>query len=243
MSSKRVKWMSIIAIAIALLAFFFAWVLPQISLWEAKREALAKFGEQPQKEFDLVLSPQIKTITPSAPESEMVWRDAGGYRFSLPASKYKTVVGQEHLLASDKLSVYIPGVLAPRDMFCESKQAVEAYDRFFATEDPYDVLVDAFNATTAGIKDRRDKRDLQRYLGLLLYKATLAPIGSDKLWMRFETGKFKGIIAGNTSCKGILVTLYLPQTKHFADAAILPGPGATMDDVWRTLSELQMEKK
>ena len=245
MMSARVKRLSLAAIAVVLLLLLVIWVFPQLSLWLAKRSALATFSEQSQKELGAtVLSPQVKIIPPATAEAQVVWQDADGYRFSLPASRYKLIPsGDGKMFAADKLSARCFGAAPCNIIFSKSSPDSESYNTLFGNENPYDVLVDTFNATPAGIQAQPDKRSLSRHLRLLFYKAQLAQVGCDKLWMKFETGKYKGIITGDTSCKAILVTLYLPDTKEFADLAIFPGKGATMDDVWRTLSELQVEKK
>jgi hypothetical protein len=76
----------------------------------------------------------------------------------------------------------------------------------------------------------------------LLIKAQLMPIGADKHWERIDTRKREGIIAGDTTMRGILVTLYLPEGREFADILIRPKDAANMADVYSAVAKLDVTK-
>jgi hypothetical protein len=160
------------------------------------------------------------------------------------------VAGPNQRFETDKVIVGCLGVLPLTKWFRDaatSKEAAtgsyEKYCEYFKSTDPFQILVDAFNATPDGIQAQETIDSLQRHLTLLLFKSKLQPIGSDKLWMRFETARYKGIIAGDTSLGRILVTLYLPGTEDSADLVVFPKSGAKMDDVYQTIAEWSVDKE
>ena len=51
-----------------------------------------------------------------------------------------------------------------------------------------------------------------------------------------------GFLAGDEMCKAVIATIYLPRTKQFAELAIEPHDGATMDDVYNCLAALDIQR-
>ena len=52
----------------------------------------------------------------------------------------------------------------------------------------------------------------------------------------------RGFLSGDEKSKNVIATLYLPQTRQFAEIAIEPRSGATMDDIYNCLGELAIQR-
>jgi hypothetical protein len=114
--------------------------------------------------------------------------------------------------------------------------------RYFRETDPYQILVDAFSVTPAGLEAAGSHAELQKHLYLMVLKSALETIGSDKRWERFEVGGQKGILSGDTKSTCVIVDIYCPQTRQFAALALFPHDGATMDDVYECLAQIRIER-
>ena len=218
---------------------------PDFRLWNARRQAMEKYEQMPASDraaLSVVLGPYVKRIVSPAREADQVSCTVEGYRFSLPAGEYRRLADAKGRFESDKLTL---ACLGPCRLTPESQPAKQAagdgVKAYFDRADPYDVLVAALNATPGGIRRQDSHEGLRKHLLLLLLKAELLPEGADRLFLRFQTDRRKGILAGDTTLKRICVNVYLPETGQFANLAIFPKDAADMEDVYRCLGQLRIE--
>ena len=219
-------------------------------LWVAKRQAIKKYdamSAEDKETLNIVLSPDIVTIAPVEPERERAGCALDGYRLSLPADEYKPVEGVQKRFENDKVVVGYLGVCAlVPDMRKEKvtkEPTGESVAAWFTRTEPYQILTDAYNATPKDIRYQNSFDALQKCLLLLLLKTIVQPIGSERLWTRFEANGRKGFLAGDTTCRGIGVELYLAESRLFANVVILPKPWAKMADVYHTIGQIRIEKE
>jgi len=247
-SKKRFMFIGLAALGVLATVVWLAWS-PAL-LWFAKRDAAKKYADidmQDAAALNVVLASDVHRIQPAASETgageqQHVAAIVDGYRFSLPAAKYQRLPGQYVDFDSEALTVRCLGVLDLTGEFAKAATDDSATGRYLTKTDPFHILVDAFNARPKDIERQASFDDLSKHLTLLLIKAVLMPVGSDKHWERFDTGERRGLIAGDTSMQGILVTLYLPEDRQFADILIRPKDGATMADVYAAIGELKVMK-
>jgi hypothetical protein len=235
--------------AAACVAAGLAW--PKVSFWLAKRQAVQSIGSiaaADQTVMRCVLAAEVKVIPPATPAGKVIHWTGDGYRIALPAEEFRRPDdGNSGDLAKvfvgRKVTVRVQGV-GPKTASFAAGMAPTSQEvaRFFRETDPYEIVVSAFNATPADVLDATDSASLQKGLYLLLMKSVLQTIGSQKLWQRIECGGCKGILSGDTSCIAVVVDLYCPRTKEFATLTIKPGEGASMDDVYRCIGQIRIER-
>jgi len=242
------RFISIVPVVVAAMAVVVWLAWSPALLWFAKRDAAKTYANMNIQDADAlntVLSSKVKSIRPGDSKGQRVASQIDGYQFSLPSPEYKKLPGNYIDFGSDKLTVRCLGVLSLTEELTEEFAKAGAgstpVNQYFEKTDPFQILVDSFNARPKDIQAQETFEDLERHLILLLLKAELVPIGSEKHWERIDTGKREGIIAGDTSLRGIQVTLYLPESKEFAWVLIVPKDGGRMDDVYRAIAELDMQ--
>jgi len=241
---KRFTFMGLALLCVLAAAVWSAWS-PAL-LWLAKRDAIKKYANMQDAEtLNAALAPDVRRISgvPSdagSSEQQRVAAVVDGYCFSLPAAKYQRLPGQYADFDSEKLTIRCLGVLDLTGEFAKAATDDSAVGGYFARTDPFNILVDAFNARPKDIEEQASFEALNNHLALLIIKAVLMPVGADKHWERFNTGKCPGIIAGDTSMRGILVTIYLPEHRKFADILIRPKGDKTMAEVYRAIWELDV---
>ena len=225
-----------------------AW--PRVSLWRAKRQVIKDFDAMQadtRAGLNAVLSPGVVDIPPVNCNSERVSCVSGGYRFSLPDAEYVYFGGPERSFENCKLTVGYLRVhsLTPEapEKSAAGKTITDGVRDYFKSTEPYEILVDAFSAKPADIRQQGSFSALQKHVLLLLLKQELQPPGAERLWKRFEANGRKGMLAGDVACRWVKVQLYLPESRQFGTLAIFPRPGATMDDVYHCLGELHVEQQ
>jgi hypothetical protein len=246
-SRWKIKVALLLAGAAAILAVLYAW--PGVSLWYAKAQAmreLSKVSNNDRAAIHCVLAPQVKQVPTIESAGERVGCAADGWRFSLPADEFRRSEdpNRPHVLEGGRVAVHVFGasIKTPqfRQAYAPTNDEVQCY---YEQTDPYEILCDAFTATPAQVEAARTHAELQKTLYLLLLRSILQPVGSDKQWLRLEIGGRRAILAGDATCKIIPVSIYLPQTRQFADIGIAPKNGATLDDVYRCLGQLRIERQ
>jgi hypothetical protein len=98
------------------------------------------------------------------------------------------------------------------------------------------------SSTPRDIEAATTSAELQKSLYLLLLRTALQTNGAEKLWQRIEVRSRDGFLSGDAESKRVIATIYLPQTKEFAELAILPRDGAAMDDIYNCLGELAIQR-
>jgi hypothetical protein len=240
---KRFTVIGLVLLSVLAASAWLAW--SPAMLWLAKRDAATKYADMQDAEtLNVALAPNVRQINDmaGAGEQERIAAVVDGYRFSFPAAKYQRLPGQYVDFDSGKLTVRCLGVLDLTGEFAKAATDDSAVGQYLAKTDSFQILVDAFNARPKDIEQQASIEALNKHLALLLIKTVLMPIGADKHWERFDTDKHPGIIAGDTSMRGIMVTVYLPEQRKFADILIRPKDGATMADVYAAIAELEVSQ-
>jgi hypothetical protein len=247
MTPARRKKEIVIAAVAAAIVLLIVFASPQLRLWRARQLAFRRISDIPPREkatLDCVLAAEVKAIGRSSTGGETVAHRAGGYELSLPAEEYRPLTDANNGFESDRLQVRLLSIAprAPR-LSPETGPTDDGVRAWLSETDPYDVVVEAFNATPAGIRTQTTRAGLQKHLYLLLLKSLYQPIGSEKLFLRFRTGERKGILAGDLTSDFIIVLVYLPETKEFAELLIAGKPGCEMDNVYRCLGQMEARRK
>ncbi|MFW6153652.1 MAG: hypothetical protein ACOC95_00360 [Planctomycetota bacterium] len=219
-----------------------AW--PSMALWRAKRQAMAQYaGSQDYALLNTVPADEVRHLEADPSEGERVSTTLESYRYSLPADAYILLPQKSTYVdfESDVLKVRILGTGPLTSEFRKRPMAPTEVTDYFTKTDPWQIVVDAFNARPDDISRQKTQAALDKHRLLLLLKATLAPIGMDTHWENVDTGRYRGNVAGDTSLGGITVMLYLPETQDFANIVLFPTDGATMTDVYDALANLRIE--
>lgn len=219
---------------------------PHVRLWMAKREAMKpyeKLSQEEQAALNCTVLPQIRKIACKETWTEGVSCVRDGYRFSLPSAQYTRQPGPNDRFEAAKIVVGYLGATSLTSEIAKANDQNAQVDSYFNGTDPFQILVDAFNATPKGIEDQQTLGDLRKHLSLLLIKSVLQPVGADKSWEVCEAGRHKLIIAGDTSMRGVSVMMYLPETKMSANIVVWPKAGAQMEDVYQAISDLRLERQ
>lgn len=245
MKSRRLRRLFIGLILLAL-AVGLSW--SPACLWYAKRQAMQKFAHNSDTQIlNIALAPEVRQIKPVEMTDELrVSVDKQGYRWQLPAAQFQAIINEDHWkFDSPKMTVFCSGTMDLKGMLIKAPKGNTTFDQYIAQINPYQMLVDIFNSRPMDIPQQASMGDLQKHLYLLLIKSELMSMGSDKNWEQIDTGHFKGIIAGNTSSRGVFVDLYLPDKKVFAHMFISPKPGVTpavtMEEIYQVLAEIQIQ--
>jgi len=213
---------------------------PRIAFTYGKQSVLNELGD-PSASTNACLAPGVRQIPAGETSPETVTVDLPGWSFSLPKDGYKVADGSAEFVG-EKLWVKVDGVRDKRPIFkpgfAPSNSQVRKYLR---DTDPYRLLEEAYSSTQADVEKAQTQVELQKVLYLRLLRAALQTHGAEKLWQRIEVRGRKGFLSGDESSKILVATIYLADTKEFAEIVILPRPGATMEDIYRCLSLLNIQ--
>ena len=219
---------------------------PRLMFWHSKQQALMNLSRlDASQRFGMLakLAPDVRHIPVIDNQGESIAVHMGGWVFTLPGNRYRLSAdaNQARLLEADDLAVRFDGVRSKSpDFSAEFSPTNKEVVNYFREVDPYQMLLDAFNSTPRDIETASTPEELQKALYLLLLRTALQPGGADRLWQRIEVRGRAGFLSGDQTCKAVIATIYLPQTKRFAELAIEPREGATMDDVYNCLAALDI---
>jgi hypothetical protein len=236
-TSERV--VVIAAICVGILVICVAW--SPVSLGLAKRKLANTYADMEERDtLNIALAPRIRELHAGLSGQSLISSEYGGYRFSMPASQYWDASDRRPAFESDHLTVVCLGVGPLGDIFAEVSVEDEATRRYFAETDPFQIMVDAYNACPNQVADQESFEDLRKLAALLVLKTMLTPVGTEALWERLESQGRQAIIAGDITTDAILVTIYLPETRETAEILINVEPAATMADVYRAIADLEI---
>jgi len=221
---------------------------PDLTFRYAKAQAMAKLSANDLAAIRCVLSAEVKRVPAAEVPGDRVSRVRDGWRFSLPAGDFRPSddPNQPNVLESDRLAVHILGACSRTPQLKpQYRPTNDEALRYCRQTDPYQLLCDAFTMTPAGLEAAETHAELQKALHLLLLRSIVRPIGLEKQWLRLAVGGRRGFLAGDETCEPILVWLYLPETREFADVALHPkdGAAADMEDVYRCLGQLKIQRE
>jgi len=245
MKSQRKRLIALIVVgaAAAALAAVYA---EDAFLWYRKRQAWSKVSSYPPREratLNSVLADEVRALATPVSGLQRISCEVNGYRFSFPAAEFRRTADANDGFDGAKVTLRCLGV-APRtaDLQAEYQPSSEAVAAYLAQSDPYDLLVEAFRTSPADISMQTTGDGLQKVLYLLFLKSAYQPVGSEKLFERFQANGRKGVLAGDHTCETLVVLLYLPETREFAELVIGNKGLADMAPVYRCLGLLTVRR-
>jgi len=251
MKSRRKGLLAVGVVGAGLIALAAAYA-GDLSLWYAKRQAWERISNVPPREkatLNVVLLPEVRAVPAPPSRAARVAREIGGYRFTLPAAEFRLPRdpndpnGPGDGFDGAKITIRCTGIVSRTpDFKIEHQPTEESVRQYLRKTDPYDLVVDIFNARPAAIRTQATHADLQKLLYLLLLKSAYQPVGSERLFQQFRTDRRDGILAGDQSCEALVALIYLPETRQFAELVIGNKGEVRMDDVYRCLGLLKIEK-
>lgn len=248
MKSGTWKFKAVLLTVGAILIVATAVLWPRVSFWHRKQQAFEKLGgldASLRMGMLAKLSAETRHIPAAEDQGEAVTIHLNGWVFSLPAARYRfgDDANQNLRLEADKLDVVFDGVRSKSpDFRAEFAPSNPQVVKYFREVDPCRMLLDAYSSTPRDIEAAATPAELQKSLYLLLLRTALQPNGADRLWQRIEVRGRLGFLSGDAESKAVIATLYLPQTKQFAELALEPRQGATMDDIYNCLGELAIQR-
>lgn len=267
--SARKKYILFIALSLLCIGVG-AWAVTYGPLWYAKRQAMSTYaGYHNAGLLEVIPVPEVRQLRPATPEgSPRITRVIGQYQFSLPAAHFTLEAnGREGFDSPNMLVQRMGGAIMMIDFagHARSASATNAtytanpghqddsynafvsskYDpaiiRYFTQTDPFEILMAVYNARPMGAGDATTLEELNKHFLLILFKTMLMPERANHHWEQFDNGSLRGFIVGDTSDVILNVIVYLPDHRQFFEILLRPKPSSTMDDVYATLAELQIE--
>jgi hypothetical protein len=191
------------------------------------------------------LKPGVRNIAPVEAGAEMQAATVNGWTFSMPRSNFVLASNTEgaDTFTGQKLTVKIDGVRSKQPEFkagfAPSNPQVIKY---FSEVDPYQLLVDAFSSSLADVEKAATPAELQKSLYMLLLNSALQSHGAQKLWQQIKVKGRDGFLSGDESCAILVATIYLPQTRQFAEIIITPRGSTTMEEIYGCLASLDIKQ-
>jgi hypothetical protein len=206
-----VKKSIVIVGMIGLISALGVFLWPVLMLELAKQAAIRKLAPQADW-FSHVPSNTTTNIARAENSSQVSSLDLSGCIITLPYPEFKPSA-KHQVFTNDDMSVAFFGAVDPKE-FVPLEHQLDCSNVF-------DLISRSYHATVSGISNQRNTLDLQRYLGLLTFKATTAPAGSDHFWMPFDRGDFNGFISGDLAKDGrVAVEIYVKEKDQFLAALI-----------------------
>lgn len=177
----------------------------------AKQTAIRKFDHEAD-DLSHVPSETITNIARAESSLQVSSLGLSGCIITLPYPEFKQSAKRQ-VFTNDDMSVAFFGAVDPKE-FVPLEHQLDCSNVF-------DLISRSYHATVSGISNQRNIVGLQRYLGLLEFKATTAPVGFEHFWMPFDRGDFNGFIAGDLAKDGkVAVEIYIKEKDQFLAALI-----------------------
>ncbi len=244
--TRKFKVFLLTAGAIVIAAAAVLW--PRVVFWHSKQQAfnnLSRLDTAQRSAWRAKLAPDVRHIPVAGDQGEAIAVRLNGWVFTLPKDRYRPSADANgtRLLEAGKLAVKFDSVRSMTPDFAANISPTnKEVIKYFREVDPYQILLDAFNSTPRDIENSSTPAELQKSLYLLLVRTALQPSGADRLWQRIEVRGRAGFLSGDETCKAIVASIYLPQTKQFAELVIKPREGAAMDDIYNCLADLDIQR-
>ena len=244
--TRKFKVFLLIAGATIIAATAIIW--PRVTFWHSKQQAfnnLSRLDTAQRSAWRAKLAPDVRHIPVAGDQGEAIAVRLNGWVFTLPKDRYHPSgdANGTRLLEADKLALRFDSVRARTpDFAAEISPTNKEVIKYFREVDPYQILLDAFNSTPRDIENASTPAQLQKSLYLLLVRTALQPSGADRLWQQIEVRDRAGFLSGDETCKAVVASIYLPQTKQFAELVIEPREGAVMADIYNCLADLDIQR-
>ncbi len=215
-----------------MIAAFVLW--PLLTLEVAKLKAIRRFSANDGRVLNCVPSSSVVSVPHHEPTSAYLFAQPPGCSVGLPNPEFQQDPVHPVVFTNSDWLVACFGTL--------DKTNYTTLERETGRTNVFDFISSAYQATVTGISRQWSMTQLHRYLALLLYKATTAPAGFDRQWLRFDRGDLRGFISGDMSKSDrVAVEIYLKQKDEFLTLLIKRnGHAGDMSDVYHILSELRV---
>jgi hypothetical protein len=222
----------LIVVAMGVAVSFLAWQAGALEL--AKFNAIRKFSSNGGRVLNCVPSSSVLGIPNRDPATGILFVHPPGCDVGLPESEFHPDPRHSVVLTNSEWLVACIGTI--------DKTNYNALEQGSGCTNVFDFVSNAYYATVNGISDQWSMTQLCRYLVLLLYKSTTAPVGFDQQWLRFDRGDFRGFISVDLSKrKQVVVEAYLPKQGEFLVLAFRrKGDAGGLSDVEHILSEMEV---
>ena len=152
---------------------------PAITLELAKRGAIRKLSSPGSKDLNTI--PSLSTLSIPHLNNTSLYSvvQLSGCEIGLPDSEFR-----QH--ATDK-ALFLNSNLVVAFFRAVDKSAYASLERELGRSNVFDFVSSAYRATVTGISEQKNMVQLQQYLALILYKATVAPVGSEHSWLQFDS--------------------------------------------------------
>jgi hypothetical protein len=222
-----------IVVAVGVAVSFLVWRVGMLEL--AKFNAIRKFSSDGGHVLNCVPSSAVLSIPNHDPAAGLVFVHPPGCDVGLPKSEFQRDPTQRFLaLTNSEWLIACFGTL--------DKTNFTTLEQGTGCTNVFDFVSNAYYATVNGISDQWSMTQLRRYLVLLLYKATTAPVGFDQQWLRFDRGDFHGFISVDLSNRPqAAVEAYLPKEDEFLLLGFWrKGKAGGLPDIEHILSEIEV---
>jgi hypothetical protein len=211
-------------------ARFLLW--PAVTLEWAKQQAIRKFSSADSRALNCVPSSSVLSIPRLEITSPYSVVQPPGCEVGLPDSEFQRDTTHKVVFANSNLLVACFGTL--------DKTNYTFLEHELGRSNVFDVVSSAYQATVTGISEQRSMTQLRQYLALLLYKATVAPVGFQHSWLRFDRGDLSGFISGDLAGDDrVAVEIYIKEKDEFLVMLIRRrAKTGAMSDVYHILSVL-----
>ena len=211
-------------------AAFLLW--PAAALKWAKQKAIGKFSSADSRALNCIPSSTVLTIPHHDSTSSYSMVEPPGCEVGLPDSEFQIDAAHKIVFTNGNLLVACFGTL--------DKTNYTSLEYGTGCTNVCDVVSSAYRATVKGISEQRSMTQLRQHLALLLYKATVAPVGFDHSWLRFDRGDFSGFVSGDLTKDGrVAIEIYIKQKDEFLTMLIRrKAKAGEMSDVYHILSVL-----
>jgi len=212
-------------------AAFLLWPVATLKL--AKLKAIKKFSSEDSRVLNCIPSSSVLRIPPAATALSYSIIQPPGCEVGLPSSEFQREAANKVVFTNSMgLLVACFGTL--------DKTNFTSLEHETGRTNVSDFVSSAYRATVTGISEQRNMTQLRQYLALLLYKATVAPVGFQHSWLQFDRGDFSGFISGDLAKDGkVAIEIYIKQKDEFLGILIRrKAKTGEMSDVYQILSVL-----
>ena len=209
---------------------------PAAMLDLAKRNAARKFSSTDSRVLNSVPSSSVLSIPNLITTSTYSVVRPPGCEVGLPSSEFQREAADKVVFTNNMgLLVACFGTL--------DKTNFTSLEHETGRTNVSDFVSSAYRATVTGISEQRNMTQLRQYLALLLYKATVAPVGFQHSWLQFDRGDISGFVSGDLAKDGkVALEIYIkPKDEYLGVLVRRKAKAGEMSDVYHILSVLTVK--
>jgi hypothetical protein len=215
-------------------AAFLLWSAAALEL--AKLKAINKFSSEDSRVLNCVPSSSVLRIPHLDTTSPYSIVQPPGCEVGLPSSEFQREAANKVVFTNSLgLLVVCFGTL--------DKTNFTSLEHETDRTNVSDFVSSAYRATVTGISEQRNMTQLRQYLALLLYKATVAPVGFRHSWLQFDRGDINGFISGDLAKDGkVAIEIYIkPKDEYLGILIRRKSKAGEMSEVYHILSVLTVK--